>query len=255
MSQENRFELVGGPAARLVTLRLTWAPSGAVWEPCLGSNPGDRRALIGWTLATLPIDSGVPEPVAGLLAAALCRAGGVAFLDQRHGAAAPGDWTADPSSGAWHRTLAPPGRLAQWFGRWFGRPPLPLTFTGRAECARRLFDADGFSWCLRGQRCLLLPAGAPPPPLRYRPMMDLLSQGFLAPAELARLRIAALLAPGIDGDFAELVVVDHAYGRALEDALAEACRERGVGWAVLPEAEFQAMPLGLAAPAAPHQHD
>jgi hypothetical protein len=148
--------------------------------------------------------------------------------------AAPRTWTAVP--GGWACVLEPPV-----IKRLLRKPGLPLVATSDPGRAEDLFNAEAFSWELRGQIVLLSPRGSPPPPLSYAQLDDARSRKRIDDARLGLpAAIEGLVLPGVDGDFVELIAFEERLWRTLPEALAGECAKSGVAWSVVPEDEFKA---------------
>jgi hypothetical protein len=184
----------GGP--RLVQLRFCPGFSGTGWQ--LPLPPAAERALIGWKLASPPVDAGVPPPVARVLATALCQLGTVTF----------------------------PARL---------RRPRWRSTRDPTEVAAGVFEGDLFSWDLQGQVVALSPPGTSP--RLNDDHLDVGIDPLLF-GELETLGATGLLLPGVDGDVAGLYTFSPRAMRALEDALASAARDAGSELITVEEAAF-----------------
>jgi hypothetical protein len=214
-------------------LIVTLDPRDSCWELYTGGAPG-TRALLGWVTDPKTVDAGVPQAVAMLLARALCRCVMLTFLWQPH--------EGPPASEQW-RPLGK-GQVkhlkAGLLERVRGNPPFTLLATCDPADAENLFYNEKFSWELRAQRVFLSPIEALPD-LDYRHV----STVFNWPPKLDVMghfqgtNVLGMLLPGVDGDFAELVVFDEGQRPALQQALSQECAARGVDFQLVDEATFK----------------
>ena len=213
-------------------------PAGSQWQ--VGQLPPATGAiaLIGWSLTPAPVDGGVPDAVARVLARALTSAARVTFPSSKVGAAAPGAWL--PHDGDSIRTGSPKGVAARVASRLTGAPrDLTLISTTRAETAIGLFDDGAFPWWLQGQAVLLSAPDAAPPDVDETALVALFEQRWTAAvAALARFGVQGVVRPGVDGDVAALWTAGSAFERIVLGALERETRAAGFDWAVVPEAEF-----------------
>ena len=214
-------------------LVLTLNPQDSCWELYAGGTPG-VRGLLGWISDAKTVDAGVPAAVAALLTQALCRCVTLAFL-----------WRADKSqslSEKWEtfgkgRTK----RLkAGILDRMRGNPPFTLLATHNPAEAEKLFYNDDFSWELRAQRVFLAPIDMLPD-LDYRLVSTIFNwpSNLDAAAHLRGTGVIGLLLPGVDGDFAELVVFDDAQWPSLQQALLQECAAREFEFQIVDEPTFK----------------
>jgi len=214
-------------------LVLTLNPQDSCWELYAGSAPG-VRGLLGWVSDAKTVDAGVPTAVAALLTRALCRCVTLTFLWQAGKSKSISEqW--EPSGEGRAKHLKP-GLL----DKVRGNPPFTLLATHDPAEAENLFYNEDFSWELRAQRVFLSPIDVLPD-LDYR----LVSTIFNWPtkldvtAQLQGTNVTGLLLPGVDGDFAELVVFEDAQWPPLQQALAQECEPRDFDFQVVDEATFK----------------
>ena len=223
----------GPGGSRLIELRFTPEPRDPDWE-LRGGGAGARVGLLGWILDAPRVDDGVPERVARIVTRASCRWHLLTFLHRlavERGA--PATWITIP--GGWACVLEPPT-----IKRVLQKRAFPLLATSDPALAEELFRAESFSWELRGQMVLLSPGGSPPPSLSYVQLEDAFRRRWIDHARLGLpADILGLLLPGVDGDFVELVAFDEGLWRSLPEELAAECGNAGVGWSIVPEAEFK----------------
>lgn len=198
----------GGPVNGLVALRLVCHPSDPCWELRPTTPPLESRGLLGWIMVAPPVDAGMPTATARIVARTLCHAFQVSFLH-------------------------PSGARAS------RRDKYPLLTTRDPATVEQLFYVDEFPWVLRGQIVLLAPPESPPPHISGRQLIELAGDRVIDAASLARLDFAGLMLPGVDGDFAEFVMLDDHAWRAVREGLAAACAAAGIEFQVVSEPEFR----------------
>ena len=214
-------------------LVLTLNPQDSCWELYAGSAPG-VRGLLGWVSDAKTVDAGVPTAVAALLTQALCRCVTLTFLWQ------PG--MSKSLSESWQPVEK--GRAkhlkAGLLDRVRGNPPFTLLATHDPAEAENLFYNDDFSWELRAQRVFLSPIDVLPD-LDYRLVSTIFNwtSKLDVKAHFRGTNVSGLLLPGVDGDFAELVVFEDAQWPSLQQALAQECEARDFDFQIVDEATFK----------------
>jgi hypothetical protein len=212
---------------------MTLNPQDSCWELYAGSAPG-VRGLLEWVSDAKAVDAGVPKAVAALLTKALCRCVTLTFL-----------WRAGKSKSI-SEQWEPSGKgrakhlKAGFLDRVRGNPPFTLQATHDSAEAEKLFYTNDFSWELRTQRVFLSPIDVLPD-LDYRLVNAIFNwpSDLDVAAHLNRTNVLGLLLPGVDGDFAELVVFDDAQWPSLQQALAQECEARDFDFQVVDEATFK----------------
>ncbi len=218
----------------LVGVYLSRNPVDPCWELHPALRHGKAWALFGWRMSTPPLDAGVPHAVASILCQALSQCGKLTFLHSR-AFETPRSPTWQSAPEGWTCVLEPKGM--DWL-RW--RPVLPLLCTMEPTVAMQLFNAEPFSWTMRGQVVVLSRREAPPPLLSYHAVFEMLkgeAVNALRIEENATIR--GLVSPGVDGDFVELGYVDETIAEDVETQLSQACAEAAVQWRIVSEAELK----------------
>ena len=213
-------------------------PRGLQWQ--LGPLPpvAGRLTLIGWRQAVEPIDDGVPEEVARVLAGALVSVARVTFASSSSGPAATNGWS--QRGGDLIRTLTRKGIGGRVVAKLTGAPPdIGLTSTKRPETVVRMFDEAAFPWWMQGQLALLSEPDAPPPDIDEPTLLALFEDEWTKEAaSLARIGVQGIVRPGVDGDVAGLLSLSEGFEQGTLDALERETRLAGFDWSVLPEATF-----------------
>jgi hypothetical protein len=214
-------------------LLLTLDPRDPCWELYTCSASG-TRGLLGWVCDAKTVDAGVPQAVATLLTRALCRCVMLTFL-----------WRPDkgpPAAEQWEpfgkgRVKHMKAGLVQ---RVRGNPPFTLLATCDPAEAENLFYNEKFSWELRAQRVFLSPMGVPPD-LDYRHVGTVLNwpSNLDLMQHFQETNVLGMLLPGLDGDFAELVVFDEGQWPSLQQALSQECAAREVDFQIVDESTFK----------------
>jgi hypothetical protein len=214
-------------------LLLTLNPQDSCWELYAGSEPG-MRGLLGWITDTQAVDAGVPQDVAALLTGALCRCVTQTFLWQPDkGQSLSDQWETIGEGQAKHLKAGLLDRVR-------GNPSFTLLATLNPAEAENLFYNEKFSWELRAQRVFLSPIDVLPD-LDYRHV----STVFNWPANLdvrthfQGTNVLGLLLPGVDGDFAELVVFDEVQWPSLQQALSQQCAALEINFQIVDESTFK----------------
>ena len=223
-----------GDRRQVTALVLTADPRAPHW----GLHPTRdecSRALLGWTETDLPVDDGPPDLVIDLVSEAICRSGSVTFfhkLPEGISRDAAKGWTT--VEGGSVRALRPPP-----LERLKGATTIPLWWTSDPVIARRLFSSEGFWWEQRGQLVFLAANEVAPPALAYELVKEVFDgERPLDLGALADLGSGAVMFPGIDGDFVELVACDETFWRRLLASLEAESARRGVEWRVVDESQF-----------------
>lgn len=212
---------------------MTLNPQDSCWELYAGSAPG-ARGMLGWTTDTPLADAGVPPVAATLLTQALCRCFMLTFFGQPDkGKSLSEEW--QPAGEGQVKQLK-----VGLLDRVRGNPPFTLLATRNPAEAENLFYNNQFSWELRAQRVFLSPIDVLPV-LDYR----LVNTIFNWPSNLditehfVGTHVLGLMLPGVDGDFAELVVFDKDQWPSLQQALSQECAARKVEFQIVDEPTFK----------------
>lgn len=210
----------------VVGLRFVIDPKEPNWGLHTFDHDKIHSGLLGWIMATPPIEGGVPNEVGALICRVLCRSFSLTFTYT--GAPPPTDIAAVIS-------LRSP-ITARWLAN---RPNITLAHTTSASFAQHLFDG-GFSWTQQAQIVFLSPLGAPAPPVTTRQIYDLLERNKTPPDRLAKtLGINGLMFPAVDGDFAEVILWDEAQFHALQDEFKKECSALDIEWRIVTEQQFR----------------
>ncbi len=191
---------------RSPTLKIVLNPINLGWNLRSAHSSNAKVGVIGWTIPQPGIDAGVPPAITNLISNALCRVGQVSFLDPESPV------TFSPSS----------------LGRLKGRPRFAITTTSQPEIASRLFTIDEFPWEQRSQ-VVILHAVDTIPAFDYPKLFTLWSESspdlnILADA----MQASGYLFPGIDGDFAEIVMFDDSLWNQFSGYLHDECRQANI---------------------------
>jgi hypothetical protein len=212
----------------VLELRFVRDPRNPCWE-LWPASPGSRVGLLDWLLDEDPIDAGVPEDVAELIARALCRTHRVSFLDPRADDSDLEQWI--PAEEGWTRVLQP-----SLLGRLTRRPRFPLACTGDPDRAAELFRTERFSWDQRAQLIVMSRSSGPPPELSYAQIEAILGGESIGRVQLALPPdVEAIVLPAVDGDYAQLIALEEVHRKRIVDDLASECAQAGKRWSVIDE--------------------
>ena len=121
-----------------------------------------------------------------------------------------------------------------------GNPPFTLLATCDPAGAENLFYNEKFSWELRAQRVFLSPVDVLPD-LDYRHVNTVFN--WFSNLDVTRhfqgTSVLGMLLPGVDGDFAELVVFDQDQWQSLQQGLSQECAAQGVDFQIVDESTFK----------------
>ncbi len=194
------------------------APRGSEWQ--LGALPpaAGRVLLIGWAEDPPPVDAGVPEGVATVLARALTSFGRVTFPTAVVQASAGHSWS--PFTRA-------PG-------------PVELLWTRNPQAVLQAFDDASHPWWMQGQVLLVSePAAAVAPEIDRKQLAALLEDKWTMAADaLSAAGVISVLRPGVDGDVAGLWTATEETEHTSLAALEGEARRASFDWAVLSEEAF-----------------
>jgi hypothetical protein len=194
--------------------------------------------LLGWRQAPEPVDGGVPQEVAGVLARAITSTARVTFPCTFVSTAVANAWS--PMGDDLIRSIIGKGFGARLVAKVKGKPSaITLMSTRRPETALRLFDDAGFPWWMQGQVVVLSTTDAPPPNIDEDTLLALFGDDWANHApSLGPLGIEGIVRPGVDGDVAGLLSLTDAFDDAVIDALESETRRAGFDWGVLTEDAF-----------------
>lgn len=210
----------------------------AGWE--LGDLPatGGAIVLIGWRQIPEPVDCGVPNDIAAVMARALTCAARITFLSTEIDA--PSNvWS--PRGEDFVRAVGKDG-IAGRIQNLIDHIPrhAALVSTRHPETVRRLFDDGGFPWWLRGQAVLLSDPQAALPDLDWTLLLSLLSDEWSTrTADFPIAGIVGLIRPGVDGCVAGFLSLTTSFEAVMLAALERESLQAGFGWAVLSEGAFR----------------
>ncbi|MBN9124945.1 MAG: hypothetical protein BGO99_08765 [Nitrosospira sp. 56-18] len=195
--------------------------------------------LIGWKQIPEPVDGGVPNDVAMMLARAFTSVARVTFFGISEADVTSRDWLLlkeDFVRAVNKRGLI--GRAQQLIDR------IPynavLVSTRQAKTVIRLFDEPAFPWWLEGQIVLLSSTEGPPPLLDIKSVISLLDNDDSSRQRETCLDagILGIIRPGVDGDIAGFLSLDPSIEAQLLSTLEDESTCSGFDWSVLCEAEF-----------------
>ena len=210
----------------VVGLRFVIDPKDPDWALHTFDHDKIHSGLLGWIMATPPVEGGVPNEVGALICRVLCRSFSLTFT---YTSAPP------PPDIATLISLRSP-LAARWFAN---QPNITLAHTTSASFARHLFDG-GFSWTQQAQIVFLSSPGAPPPAVTAQQVYNLLERNKTHPDALAEtLGISGLMFPAVDGDFAEVMLLDDAQFDALLDEFKKECAALNIEWRIVTEQQFR----------------
>ena len=201
------------------------APHWRVARPSSG-----KLILVGWRVSPVPMEGGVPQEVAMLLARCFTRLFQVSFITAGADSARRAEAAQELRIGSIRKLAA-----AFWGPRLSGRYFLVSTL--RAELAATLFDAPGVSWTQQSQVALLSSSKSPPPSIDERVLWSLSPLEALDLAALGSYGVEAVVFPGVDGDVAGLVCSAEAEDRFVQ-ALIEEAAAAGFACSVVDETAF-----------------
>jgi len=162
-----------------------------------------RMMLIGWKKDQEPVDAGVPEDVAAVVARALTSIGRVTF----------------PSSAA--------------------RGPAELTSTTDPQTLMQAFDDAAHPWSMQGQVLLISAPAEAPPGVDRKQLRALLENEWGEAAQaLSAPGVIGVVRPGVDGDLAGLLTLTADAERTSLAALEGETRRASFDWSVLTEDAF-----------------
>ena len=176
-----------------------------------------RMTLIGWKKYPEPVDGGVPEDVASLLARAFTSIGRVTFLSSAVHAATGSGW--------WPLKRAP--------------GPAELMSTTDPQTLMQAFDDAAHPWSMQGQVLLISAPAEAPPEIDRKHLRALLENEWGDAADaLSAPGVIGVVRPGVDGDLAGLLTLTADAERASLDALERESRLASFDWSVLTEEAF-----------------
>jgi hypothetical protein len=192
------------------------------------------QGLLGWVSDAKTVDAGIPQAIATLLTRALCRCVMLTFLWQPDKSSSPSEqWEPFGKGRAKHLK-------ASLLERVRGNPPFTLLATYNPVEAENLFYNEKFSWEMRAQRVFLSPIDVLPD-LDYRHVSTVFNwpANLDVTAHFQGTNVLGFLLPGVDGDFAELVVFDEVQWPSLQQALSQQCVALEIDFQIVDESTFK----------------
>src|SRR4029077_5162138 len=193
-------------------------PRRSEWQLGALPPPAGGMMLVGWKKDPEPVDGGVPEDVAAVLARAFTSIGRITFLSSAvH---------ASTGSGVSPLTRAP--------------GPADLMSTTDPQTLVQAFDDAAHPWWMQGQVLLIsAPASGAPPEIERKLFLALLENGWTAAADtLSPLGVIGVVRPGVDGEIAGLLTLTADAERMSLAALEGETRRASFDWSVLTEEAF-----------------
>jgi hypothetical protein len=185
--------------------------------------------LVGWRLAIIPVDEGVPSLVGLTIASALTSVARVSFP------------ISEAKNGKDHVQTLASGSLLERAEAVIRHAPLNVSLlsTHDPKKAIRLFQDLGYPWHLQGQVALLSPLHSDPPAIDRKDLLSLMADDWVERSmQLASRGIVGVLRPGVDGDIAAILSLDDAFTKSLLEALESAARDAAFDWSLLTEHKF-----------------
>ncbi len=220
-----------GPPIRLL---LAPTPSSLPWTPLCERGAACEPWLLTWTNEPPSVDAGMPPTVADTLADAIGAIACAVFFTDRekdpvkstHWQKVAEGWTCHPRPPLARRLLSARG--------------FPLLASCQPRTIAKAFGDERFRWENQAQCLFLLSPETPPPEFPYSWTRAIFQRPLTAQllAELSTHGIRALLAPGVDGDFIEIELLDTEFKPRLLTSLAAACSHNGLVWKQLDSATF-----------------
>ncbi|MEN8179382.1 MAG: hypothetical protein ABFS39_12320 [Pseudomonadota bacterium] len=197
-------------------LKIVLDPVNLGWDLRSTHAPNAVVGVIGWKNTEHAIDAGAPHVIVKLICNVLCRSGQVSFLN--------------PESTI---KLSPPP-----LERLKGRPSFAITTTTQSDTATRLFEITKFPWEQRSQ-IVILSAADSAPVFDYSSLFELWSEPFPDLNMLAKgMQAYGFMFPGVDGDFAEIVMFDDSVWGRFRELLSDECRLANILIQEVSEDEF-----------------
>jgi hypothetical protein len=192
-------------------------PRRSEWQ--LGALPPatGRMMLVGWKKDPEPVDGGVPEDVAPVLARAFTSMGRITFLSSAvHASTGSGWWP-------WKRA---PG-------------PTDLTSTTDPQTLMQAFDDATHPWSMQGQVLLISTSEDASPGIDRKQLLAVLENEWSGTAnQLSSLGVIGVVRPGVDGDLAGLLTLTADARDSSLAALERETRRASFDWSVLSEEAF-----------------
>ena len=193
-------------------------PRRSEWQLGALPPPTGQMMLIGWKKDPEPVDGGVPDDVAHMLARAFTSLGRVSFLSSAVHAS---------SGGGWLSSKRAPG-------------PADLMSTTDPQIVVHAFNDAAHPWWMQGQVLLISAPADPPPGIDRKQLLAVLENewnGTAAP--LSALGVIGVVRPGVDGDLAGLLTLTADARKACLAALERETRQASFDWSVLSEDAFR----------------
>jgi hypothetical protein len=186
--------------AQIMTILVCLDYHDVRWELPIEVAAGLCRCLVAWQVNPPPVDGGVPEGVAKVMASTLVSQALVTFPTRT-------------------RNLG-----------------ISFVHASHAGDMQQAFDAEYFIWSQRGQVIFLSPAQAPPPTLSEK-HFHLATNGDSL-HKLADTGVTGVVLPGVDGDVAGIYTFTSQLLKELLTGLRAACDRIGAQFQEVTEAEL-----------------
>lgn len=191
--------------------------------------------MIGWHHASRAHEGAVPDPIAVLLAHALCSVAQVSFP-------ASSATVADLGPGASSVRVIKPGSLVERAEAVIASEHVNMNLisTHLPDTAVRLFEDYGYPWHRQGQAALLTEYDQVPR-IDRKTLLSVLSAAWADSVEALRAqRVQAVVRPGVDGAIAGVLSLSDPFTAMFLPALEREARRAELEWQVLEERDFAA---------------
>jgi hypothetical protein len=214
----------------VVGMRFCGQPPRGLWlKPEIPQ--GSDGAMIGWIQDAAPVDGGVPQDVARVIAEALVKNYRVTFVDP--GQTKSPDWQ---SRGDYSIRFVHPDGI----GSLNPSAGYALTSTRSSDVALRLFDTEESLWTLQSQVVFLTDQNAEAPDASFRTIDILMRTRTLDVAGLqGEFGCWGIVTPGPDGDFAQMIVWQAGGMDAFKRSLRFESEVAGLHFAEVSSLEFE----------------
>lgn len=212
-------------------------PVETFWQLGQISKGSGNFVLLGWRVSWTPIEDGVPDAVAKVLAAAMTSLAQVIFLSSDLAQTdAVNEW--DSSGEKTVCVLKEPNPLKQLTAFLSGKA-VHITLVATRTPKQVEQSLDDSMWSLETQIILLSEPERVLPKIDWQTLLSLFDDDWiLSASQLQRIGIQCVLRPGVDGCVAGVLFLTDDFRHKFLGILENQSRAAGFDWELLSEAEF-----------------
>lgn len=193
--------------------------------------------IVGWRVVPRPVDAGVPEKIAGVLARAMISVARVTFPCSDIGQSIPNDWIPIGDDFAIQLKADLIKRISSKFSA--APADVNLLSTQKARTVAKLFDDAYFHWSKQSQIALLSAPDGNLPKINRKLLLTLFEDEWAERTmNLQETKIKCVVRPGVDGILAAFLSVSKEFEEEFLTVLEAETKIADLNWEIVSEDKF-----------------